>query len=199
MATLRRLDAFVKPREDLRSRSAVGGLITLVAASAATVLFLSQVYLYVAGSTRHSLRLSESLSTPVPLLALEHIPFHSKDSIPFYVHVTFPHCKCRNLDISLDGASQHDGQLEKLQGKHAIQMLIPSQSDYDKALGGSANIPKNKAEGCTIKGTLHLQKVGGTFSITVSQQAWAEATAFSLFRSANPNDGGMPFKMQNVR
>jgi hypothetical protein len=75
--------------------------------------------------------------------------------------------------------------------------LVPSESDYYKALGDRSAIPQNKAEGCTIKGTLHLQKVGGTISITVSQQAWAQATAFSLFRV--PNDGGMPYKMDNVR
>lgn len=197
MATFRRLDAFVKPREDLRTRSAVGGLITLVAASAATILFLSQVYLYLAGATRHSLHLSESSSTPVPLLALERLPFHRKGSIPLNVLVTFPHCKCTDLDISLDGASQYEGQLEKVQKNHAIQKSVPSELDYYKALRDRSAIPQNKAEGCTIKGALHLQKVGGTFSITVSQQAWAEATAFSLFRV--PNDGGTPYKMHNVR
>lgn len=195
MATLRRLDAFVKPREDLRTRSAVGGLITLLAASAATILFLSQVYLYFAGATRHSLHLSESSSTPVALLALERLPFHRKGSIPLNVHVTFPHCKCSNLDIWLDGTPLNDGKLEKFQQNNFIQKFVPSEMDYYKALGDRATIPQNKAEGCTIKGTLHLQKVGGTFSITVSQQAWAQVTAFSLVG----NLADIAHKMHNVR
>jgi hypothetical protein len=194
MAMLRRLDAFVKPREDLRTRSALGGLITVVAASAAAILFLSQIYLYLAGATRHSLHLSESSSLPVPDLALAHLQRRGK--IPLNVYVTFPHVQCRNLEITLDGVSMRGGQLDKMQGHHAIRTRVPSESELNTALGKDA--PKNPQEGCTIQGTLHIPQVGGTFSITVSKQAWAEANAFALFKVNNPADGS-PYKMHNAR
>ena len=192
MATLRKLDAFVKPREDLRTRSALGGLITVVAASAATILFLSQIYLYVAGATRHSLHLSESSSVPVPPLDHPHAQMRGK--IPLNVHVTFPHVECRSLEITLDGVSMRGGQLDKVQGYRAIQTRVPSESELATALGTRtlANDPK---EACTIQGTLHIPQVGGTFSITVSKQAWAEASAFAVFGI----QGGNQHKFHNVR
>lgn len=199
MAPLRRLDAFVKPREDLRTRSAVGGLITVIAAFCASILFLSQVYLYFVGTTRHSLHISESTSKPVPLLSMAKLAFYSRESIPLNVHVTFPHVKCQALDISLDGASLHDGQVEKLQVTRAIQMTVPTETDLYRALGRNAILPRNKAEGCTVKGTLRIDKVGGTFSITVSNQAWMEATSFAMqMRMSNMPDQVMK-KMYNVR
>ena len=197
MSTLRRLDAFIKPREDLRTRSALGGLITVVAASAATILFLSQIYLYVAGATRHSLHISESSSVPVPDLALAHLQRRGK--IPLNVHVTFPHVPCRNLEIMLDGVSMRSGQLDKSQGHRALRTRMPTESELITALGKDApttNPPSD--EGCTIQGTLHIPQVGGTFSITISKQAWAEANAFSLFNVNNPADGS-PYKMHNAR
>lgn len=194
MATLRRLDAFVKPREDLRTRSAVGGLITVVATSAATILFLSQIYLYFAGATRHSLHLSESTSVPVPALDLAHLQRRGK--IPLNIHVTFPHVQCRNLDVMLDGVSMRGGQLDEVQGHRAIRTRIPTESELKTALGKEA--PMNPPDGCTVQGTLHIPQVGGTFSVTVSKQAWAEANAFALFRVNNPADGSQ-YKMHNVR
>jgi len=194
MATLRRLDAFVKPREDLRTRSALGGLITVVAASAAAILFLSQIYLYIAGATRHSLHLSESSSVPVPPLDRAHLQKRGK--IPLYVHVTFPLVQCRILEITLDGASMRGGQLDKVQGHHAIRTRMPTEAELTTALGKAAE--KNPTDGCTIQGTLHIPQVGGTFSITVSKQAWAEVNAFTLFRVHNPVDGS-EYKMYNVR
>lgn len=192
MATLRKLDAFVKPREDLRTRSALGGLITVVAASAATILFLSQIYLYIAGVPRHSLHLSESTSVPVP--ALNQAFLQRRGKIPFNVYVTFPHVQCKDLEITLDGAYLRNGQLEKSQGHGALRMRMPTETELATALGkGVTTSPPN---GCTVQGTLHIPQVGGTFSITVSKQAWAEVNAFALFRV---NNGEAGHKMHNVR
>ena len=194
-SSLRRLDAFVKPREDLRSRSVVGGLITVVAATAASILFLSQVYLYLAGATRHSLHLAESISVPVPTLSQ-----HSRGKIPIHVHVTFPHVKCRFLDVTLDSASLHDGKLVETQGNHAIELSVPTDADYKTALKlkkNAAVLAQDKQDACTAKGTLHVDKVGGTLSITISQKAWVEAATFAAFRMANPTDVGA--KLYNVR
>ena len=63
---LRNADVFVKPRHDLRTKSATGGLITLIAGSVAGLLFLAQLYTQLMGTTQHSLYLSES--KPIPML-----------------------------------------------------------------------------------------------------------------------------------
>ena len=194
MSTLRRLDAFVKPREDLRTRSAVGGLITLVAASSAGILFLCQIYLYIAGATRHSLHLSESSSVPVPPLDRAHLQRRGK--IPLYAHVTFPHMECGHLDIALDGASMRDGELDAVQGHHAIRKRMPTESELTAALGKDAN--KYPPEGCTIQGTLHIPHVGGTFTISVSKRVWMQYASFSFFKIID-QDKQSEFKMYNVR
>lgn len=194
MATLRRLDAFVKPREDLRTRSALGGLITLVAASAAAILFLSQIYLYIAGATRHSLHLSESTSVPVPALNLpRHLQRHGK--IPLNVYVTFPHVPCQALEISLDGASIHGVRQRDntSHGHHSLRARMPTESELITALG--KGVKKYPPQGCTVQGTLFVPQVGGTFSITVSKQAWAEVNAFAMARVNNPAGN----KLYNVR
>jgi hypothetical protein len=178
MASLRRLDAFVKPREDLRTRSALGGFITVVAASAAAILFLSQIYLYFAGTTRNSLHLSESTSVPVP--PLDHAHAQMRGKIPLNVHVTFPHVECQSLEITLDGVSMRGGQLDKVQGYRAIRTRAPLESELATALG-ARTLTNDPKEACTIQGTLHIPQVGGIFSITISKQAWAEASAYAAF------------------
>lgn len=187
MSSLRRLDAFVKPREDLRTRSALGGLITLIAASAATLLFFGQVFLYIKGSTRHSLHLSESMSFAVPTLSMTNHPMERRrGKIPLNVYVTFPHVKCSDIDISLDGGSVARGK--------TLRTRMPTESELVTALG--RGVKTYPPDGCTVQGTLFIPKVGGTFSITVSKQAWAAVNTFALFRV---NNQGMQNKMHNVR
>jgi len=65
---LRSFDAFAKPMDGLRSKTAVGGIITLLAMTFATLLFVSQLILYIQVDTRQSIRLTRSypLSMIVP-------------------------------------------------------------------------------------------------------------------------------------
>lgn len=199
MAGLRRLDAFVKPREDLRTRSALGGLITLVAGSAASILFLAQVTMYLVGATRHSLHLSESKSLPVPLLdgILPSRNQRKTWTIPLKAHVTFPHLQCDWMDVTHDGASFRDGELEKTLGRNSIQFRKPSSDELTAALGKEqARIPKN--QGCTVQGTLQIPKVGGTFSVTVTRKAWSEAKSRFMFGPFGEINTAPP-KFFNVR
>lgn len=67
MPVLRNVDVFVKARADIRTQSTSGGLITLIAASTAFLLFFAQIYVYVFPNQTHTLHLSES--TQFPMLA----------------------------------------------------------------------------------------------------------------------------------
>jgi hypothetical protein len=176
---LRRLDAFVKPRHDLRTRSAVGGLITLVAASTATLLFFAEVFLYARGVTRHSLHLSESTAIPIPL---QNQPKRNRMSnqgkIPLKLMITFPHLTCQQLDFALDDASHSTGTLEKFYGRQSLTLRTPTFSELTKALNGKS--PGKTRNGCTIQGDLKIPVVAGDFSITITRRTWAEATSTLL-------------------
>jgi len=184
MVALRNLDAFTKTRPDLQQKSAVGGLITITAATAAGLLFIGQLFLYIWGNPSQSLALSQS--TSIPLVPLDEPPRPGKPNqhrpheldqygrIPLKIHVTFPHVPCSNLDIAHDGASLSTGELEKAHGRHTLQLRRPTTSELKLALGET---PKSNAPvGCTIFGRLRPKIVAGSVAISLSRNAWAAAT-----------------------
>jgi len=194
MVSLRNLDAFTKTRPDLQQKSAVGGVITVVAATTAGLLFLGQLFLYIRGNPSQSLSLSRS--TSIPLVPLEppstsrkqpHRPLIDQvGRIPLKIHVTFPHVACSNLDVEHDGASLRTGELDKVHGRHTVTLRKPTGSELSKALGGGK---KSKEEagtgGCTVQGKLRPKIVAGHLSISLSRQAWSAATTML-------STGGLP-------
>jgi len=182
----RRLDAFVKTRPDLQQKSVMGGIITLVASTTAAILFLGQIIFYVMGNnSQHSLLLSQSVSLPLLPIPKEGtdgsvhndpITQHLlaiRGKVPLKIHVTFPHLSCQQLDVSHDGASLRNGQLEKIHGRNVIRLRPPTPAEMKKTVGGRSH---SAGGGCTVDGMLRLPIVAGVFSIAFSPQAWGEAT-----------------------
>jgi hypothetical protein len=168
----RRLDAFAKTRPDLQEKSAVGGAITAIAATCAGLLFVAQIVSYTTGTTQHSLHLARSQSTPLSLLTEDTRPGrNTKGRIPLFLHVTFPHLSCNQLDVSLDGASLLTGELEKIHGKHSIEMYAPTNSD-----AAASNNAFKRGKGCTVVGHLSPQIVSGVLTIGISRPAWIESS-----------------------
>jgi len=64
----RKYDPFSKPKDEIRTRNSIGGLITTLASFTAISLFLSQIYIYYQVDTRHSFILTQShpLSRVIP-------------------------------------------------------------------------------------------------------------------------------------
>ncbi|CAB9515229.1 reticulum-Golgi intermediate compartment protein 3 [Seminavis robusta] len=174
MAGLRRLDAFQKVRRDAQSKSALGGIITLVAISAASILFLSEVYIYLRGVTRHSLHLSESTHVP---LTRQSAKMPGKIRLQF--KITFPHLTCRKLDFALDDASHGAGTLEKAYGRQSLTLRTPTLSELKLAMETGAT-PAATRHGCTIQGDLKIPLVAGEFAISITRRTWAEATSTLL-------------------
>lgn len=85
---LRKYDPFVKTRPDMQSRSALGGIITLVASTTAGLLLLAQLIQYILGSPSHSLHLAYSKSTP--LAPLNFVSFFWRQSFLFIVILVVP-------------------------------------------------------------------------------------------------------------
>mmetsp|Transcript_5832 Transcript_5832/g.8296 ORF Transcript_5832/g.8296 Transcript_5832/m.8296 type:complete len:338 (-) Transcript_5832:98-1111(-) len=173
---LRKIDAFGKPREDLRTRSELGGIITLVASTAAGLLFLAQIYVYVTGVTKHSLHLSLSESRPVPRLDLKKTPFGKIGTLPLKFRVTFPYLACSKLDVHHDNASFVNGDLTKLHGSRAVKLRMPTHNEMTLALPPSEVSKAAPAKACTVEGQFQIHKVGGTFSVGFSRKAWGEVT-----------------------
>jgi hypothetical protein len=178
---LRNVDVFVKPRHDLRSKSAVGGFVTLIAGGAAFCLFLAQIYIYVTGVTQHSLHLSESRS--IPMFAGQSTdPFASrrfeiKGKIPLKIHVTFPHLQCDMLEVKLDSADLTPKDFDRKSRKQ-VEKRNPNPVEL-KAAGFGA---KHK-DGCTIRALLRIPIVAGHLTITLTRNAWSSATQSLMLRA----------------
>jgi hypothetical protein len=170
MANLRRLDAFAKPRHETRSKSAVGGIITVVAASTAILLFVAQLAMYIRGNPTHSLHLSTSESIPMLPLNMKHTSQMTAGKIPLRIHVTFPFLQCSQLEVKHDGASLSTGELQKIHGQHFLTLRAPTVSELAK-LG-----EHDRTKGCTIEGMMLVSRVGGQLSIVMNREAWRKAT-----------------------
>jgi len=191
MAGLRSFDAFAKPVEGLKSRSAVGGIITMIAGSFAALLFLSQVILYARLETRQHFELAQSYSVKklpdaiqdmdmvrTPARIVQKGRMKDPNNIKLSIHVSFPYLKCPTVDISMDGAS--GSRLDMIHGRNAIQKrpltkkeIEIIQNDFQDE---KSSISINAMSGCTLIGTVYVPRVGGSFAITLSKTVWHQAT-----------------------
>jgi hypothetical protein len=177
---LRNADVFVKPRHDLRSKSALGGVVTLIAGTTAAVLFVAQIYLYIVGATQHSLHLSESKSIPLlpgqpdPLTDLAYIV---KGKIPLRLHITFPHLTCDMLEVKLNNANPSNADFDPARGR-GLELRRPNPVELKKAIGD-----QHHQGGCTIRTVLRIPIVAGQVTITMTRQAWMAATNMLMMRS----------------
>lgn len=192
MAPLRSFDAFVKPIDGVRERSVTGGFITLLASATAGVLFLSQIIIYLQVQTRTNLHLADSapsvlFSNAGPKKLLGH-------QIPLRMHVTFPHLPCNALEYSHDGNSLSDGKFAHYhKAPWTFTKRKPTIGEYKSAAisgyGKDSALNKKRSEGCTLVGTLHVPRVGGSISVSVSPDVWRRATSLLSF-GVDPYGGG---------
>jgi len=179
---LRNSDIFVKPRADVRSKSVAGGAITLVAGTTAALLFVAQIYMYIVGSTRHTLHLSESLAIPMlPTTTTD--PFQSrmydiKAKIPLKLHVTFPHIDCKNLEVKLNSAPITRSDFDPRSGETKVGHRRPNAVELKKS-----GYSTSHRGGCTILTTLRVPLVSGHVSITMTRDAWGNALNHLMLRS----------------
>lgn len=184
---LRRLDAFVKTRQDIRSKSAVGGVITLVAGITAALLFFSHIFVYTIGNrTQHSLHLSKS--TSIPLLP-NHATQKASDrsgKINLSMRVTFPHLSCGQIDVIHDSASLSTGELKKIHGSHSLTLRKATSTELNKMKGGEKF---KSGDGCTVDGHLLVPIVSGDLAIGISKRTWEEALrVLSISQSMGERD-----------
>mmetsp|Transcript_12890 Transcript_12890/g.30431 ORF Transcript_12890/g.30431 Transcript_12890/m.30431 type:complete len:373 (-) Transcript_12890:207-1325(-) len=195
MPVLRNVDVFVKPRADVRTQSASGGIINLLAASVAFFLFLGQVYLSIFPDQSHSLHLSESMQ--FPMLAEDVVdPFQKrlydiKGKFSLYFKVTFLHISCENLDVTFNGEPVRGDNFAGYpkssdNGKRrTIQKYKPRTVDRRKIFGSehSAEAKLHEGRGCTLVGNMKVPIVAGHLAITMTPGAWMEALNFIMTRS----------------
>lgn len=189
---LRSYDVFAKPIDGTRQRSISGGLITVLASSAAALLFLSQLYLYIRLETRHSMHLAESV--PSALFDPNRNKHNNKSFdrhlsghlIKLRMHVTFPHLPCGSLDYAQDGGiSYSKGLFQHYHSEpYTFKIRVPTVQEYRLAAAGGyseQNIHSLRKNGCTLIGTIITPRVGGTLGVSVSGEAWTRATSRMTF------------------
>eukprot|EP00536_Pseudo-nitzschia_multiseries_P015087 jgi/Psemu1/311716/fgenesh1_kg.818_\ len=209
MPVLRNVDVFVKARADIRTQSASGGLITLLAAFTAFLLFVGQIYVYIFPNPIHTLHLSESMQ--FPMLASEDAAgnaywkqlYDAKGALPLYFKITFLHVPCDSVDVMLNsepvrgddysgwgGGSGGHGKKHKKKkpidrNTATIRQYLPRTSEIKKIFG-SENSPEAKAhrgKGCTLMGNMKVPIVAGTLSIVMTRDAWSEALNYFMSRA----------------
>lgn len=155
----RGFNPYIKPIEGVRSRTQIGGVITVLASSIACILFLSQIFMYFQTDVTHKLDLAPSipLSVVIPtkggfsktLLSrakyshtkkkkkkkvMESIQAIAANSIDVNVKITFPKLSCHVLDYSHNGDRFSNGEF----AKHyplTFKMTRPTEYDYAIASG----------------------------------------------------------------
>lgn len=193
MPVLRNVDVFVKPRADLRSKSAAGGAITLVASTTAIALFFAQLYLYMAGSSSHTLHLAESVQ--FHMLPHDTVdPFQSraydiKMKMPVKIHITFLHMDCNDIEVKLNNApitnSDVDGKSKKTNGRDLLRAKKPNPIELKRIFGSdkSPEALQHKGRGCSLTGQLRVPVVAGHISVTLTGKAWTEALNHYMARA----------------
>lgn len=195
MGGMKRLDAFVKARPDLRSKSVAGGIITLAATSTAGLLFLAQIITYIMGNVHHSLHLARSTSAPlVPLNSGARTREHK---ITLDLRVTFPHVECSRIEFAHDGAKFSTGELKKHHHEVMLSLRRPVRSELVKIFGNQKL--SNPNDGCTIEGTMRIPIVAGSFEIALNPTGWAEVTSLlSMRRSESDTQFSSQLQKYNV-
>lgn len=132
----------------------------------------------------------------LPKALLEH-------QIPLRAHLTFPHLTCGALDYAHDGNAMSSGKFDHYhKAPFTFTKRKPTFDEYRTAAGGVDKpqyINNKRSMGCTLIGTLHVSRVGGTLSISVSPDAWRRATSLLSF-GVDPSKDPDPFhgKLPNV-
>ena len=199
MSGLRRYDAFVKTRPDMRTKSAVGGIITIVAATSALLLFVGQLIVYIRGSPTHSLHLAASKSIPIRPLDLSPLQAKILDrigTIPLQVRVTFPHIRCSRMDVIHDGLSLSSNELSKHHPGHSISLRQPTVSELatisSKGTGREHFAP---SKGCTADGEMRIPLVAGSLVVSLNSLAWTEVTSMLALRRIEGNEASFKASM----
>lgn len=190
---LRSFDATARPVDGLRNKSTSGGVITVMASGTALLLFLSQLFVYSRLETSQHFRMADSHTFDISAAAARRATvLKLRDGISIKVHVTFPYMKCVDLAVNIDGLGESEMPM-----KERLLRRSPNRPELKKlGLGTTSSM------GCTLHGTLHVPRVGGSIGITVSQKAWMETTSiFRLMadlRAGTGSDMPPPRKMHNV-
>lgn len=209
MPVLRSVDVFVKARADIRTQSASGGLVTLLATFTAFLLFCGQIYVYIFPTQSHTLHLSES--TQFPMMAQDVVdPFQKrlydiKGKIPLYFKVTFLHLSCDNLVVKLNsemihgddysgwsGSSSSSGNKKKKRSRKntTIKRYVPRSAEVRQIFGSehSAHAKAQSGRGCTLIGNMRVPIVAGNLGITMSKEKWMEAINYFMTHSNQSPD-----------
>lgn len=193
MPVLRNADVFVKARADIRTQSTSGGVITLLAASAAFLLFVGQVYLYVFPDQSHTLHMSKSIHTAMLVGDNAIDPFRQRQNdlngkIPFYFKISFLHITCESIDVIFNSEPIRGDDFSaypssKTKKRHTITKYKLRTAELRKIFGSehSAEAKKHAQQGCTLIGNMRVPIVAGSLAISMTHDAWIKGLEYLMF------------------
>ena len=157
--------------DGITTRTTIGGTVTLLATATATILFLSQMFLYCQVDVTHSLDLAPSFPLNSVIssnhgisreslnarsypgkkkskknrLLLQEMKTLAANRLDVSVHITFPNMHCKNIDYSQNGAKFSTGDFTK-QSTTLFTKRKPSEYDYAEATGQSTDNKSKKKQ-----------------------------------------------------
>ena len=159
---IRRVRAFdvvyPKAEEEALTHTSSGASLTLITLVLSTLLFLSELYTYLAASYTHSIHVDTSLA----------------HRIPISFNISFPHLQCSltSIDVmDVSGEVQVDAHTDIYRTRLSAGGVKIGQPFTDLHVeGGSGGVEHRvdrRGEGCLISATLAVNKVAGNVHIAL--------------------------------
>mmetsp|Transcript_11476 Transcript_11476/g.25170 ORF Transcript_11476/g.25170 Transcript_11476/m.25170 type:complete len:356 (-) Transcript_11476:231-1298(-) len=172
--------------EGVRNRTLSGGIITVIASSVAAILFLAELYMYIQGDVVHHLTVDARAKAKIPssrnqsqMSPKARARLKNMGKIKVAVKVTFPHLDCGFLEVVYEGNGGWAYNSEDRENIHELKSRLvkstPTAKDAKEAGMGTVG-----NQGCTIKGSLYVEKVAGSFGIQLGKLVWRSVSDLLL-------------------
>ena len=159
---IRRVRAFdvvyPKAEEEALTHTSSGNSLTLITLALSTLLFLSELYTYLAASYTHSIHVDTSLA----------------HRIPISFNISFPHLQCSltSIDVmDVSGEVQVDAHTDIYRTRLSaggIKIGAPfTDLHLESGSGGIEHRVDRRGEGCLVSATLAVNKVAGNVHIAL--------------------------------
>jgi len=164
--------------DGVRNRTLAGGVITIIASGVAAVLFLAELYMYLRVDVVHHLTVdsrpkSKSSFNKKNGQMSEKARARLKNigKVKVAVKLTFPHLDCSLLELVYYGNGGWGYTSEEIENIHELKSrLVKSPTNSRDA--AEAGMGTTSGQGCTIQGSLYVEKVSGSFGVQLGSITW---------------------------
>jgi len=171
--------------DGVRNRTLAGGVITIIASGVAAVLFLAELYMYVKVDVVHHLTVAVPKGRSLynknqgQMSEKARARLKNKGKVKVAVKLTFPHLDCTLLELVYDGNGGWGYTSDEIENIHELKSrLVKSPTNSKDAV--EAGMGTFGGQGCTIQGSLYVEKVAGSFGVQLSSITWRSVSDLLL-------------------